>query len=415
VLLPLSSAAEFLLARRILPIPKGSSIYRNWHAFLDGHRERFGVEVAVLSDATFTGQLEGPLGPYSLLNTVPDEVPFGRHATPLVVRIMWHLDEDLAASADTAFAEARKDISSYVGGSIAEQLIALISVTHEVRVGPGGHVREFSNSDGRRGSPRDPGPDAHPLIVRGRHPVIPRAVRRQVALNASLLGAFPALKWEDARAISRAARMYRRALWLADDDPQMSWLLLVGAAETMANRWSANRKSDPVALLRELEPTLCKGIEEVAKEGAEKAIDIIAKRFATTVRTKRRFLDFLLEYGAVPPLPRPVQSPVGNFAIDWSRGALEEGLKMIYDHRSRSLHDSVPFPSPMCEAPFAQGVSPEGNEQTAWSEQPGHATYASDAVWMVKDMPMNLATFAHIVRTATVRWWQGLVSPLALR
>ena len=408
MLLPFSSAAEFLPARRILPIPTGSSIYRNWHASLDGHRELFGLEVAVLSDATFTGELEGPLGPYALLNTVPDEVPFGRHAMPLVVRIMWHLDEDLSASANTAFAEAQKDISSYVGGSIAEQLIALISVTHEVRVGPGGHVREFSNSDGKRGSPRDPGPDAHPLIVRGRHPVIPRAVRRQVALNASLLGAFPALEWEDARAISRAARMYRRSLWLADDDPQMSWLLLVGAAETMANRWSASRKSDSVTLLYELEPTLCKDIEDVA-------IDIIAKRFATTLRTKRRFLDFLLEYGAVPPLPRPVPSPVENFAIDWSRGALEEGLKTIYDHRSRSLHDSVPFPSPMCEAPFGQEVSPEGKEQIAWSEQPGHATYASDAVWMVKDMPMNLATFAHIVRTATVRWWQGLVPPLALR
>lgn len=398
-----------------MPVPKGSSVYRNWHAFTEGYRELGGSEVAILSDATFTGELDGQLGPYAILNTVPDEVPFGRHGAPLVARIMWHLDQDLAANAAHVFSEARQDVSSYVGGTVADQLIALIALTHEARVAVGGRVREFYPSDGPRGSPCDPGPDAHPLIVRGHRPVIPRAVRRQVPLNASLLATFPLLTWEDARAISRAARMYRRALWLADDDPQLSWLLLVGAAETLATQSSNATSTDDVSLFRSLEPDLCNQIDSVDTDPASAVISMVARRFATTMRVKRRFLDFLLKYGAVPPMPRPVPSLVGHFALDWSLPTLETALKTVYDCRSRALHDSVPFPAPMCEAPSSQMVRVAAREEVAWSEQPGHATYAYDAVWMVKDMPMNLATFAHIVRTAAVQWWQELAPPLPFR
>jgi len=61
-------------------------------------------------------------------------------------------------------------------------------------------------------------------------PMLP-GVSRTVRLTDSLpyLEIYPHLELDDAMPLLRAARAYERALWIADGEPQTSWLLLIGA------------------------------------------------------------------------------------------------------------------------------------------------------------------------------------------
>jgi hypothetical protein len=49
--------------------------------------------------------------------------------------------------------------------------------------------------------------------------------------------------------------MYQEALWAAESEPSMAWLLLVSALETAANEWQRSNGS-PVERLQESKPEL---------------------------------------------------------------------------------------------------------------------------------------------------------------
>ena len=76
-------------------------------------------------------------------------------------------------------------------------------------------------------------------------------------MGAEDISSLPSLGAEQAIALVRSARLYQDALWLAESEPNLSWLLLVSAIETAANLWRS-RKDLPLERLKESRPDFAK-------------------------------------------------------------------------------------------------------------------------------------------------------------
>ena len=206
---------------------------------------------------------------------------------------------------------------------------------------------------------------------------------------------FPSLTPPQAISLVRAARSYQLALWMADSEPNLSWLLLVSAVETAAACWSVS-SDDPVAVLKKHKPAFT---ERLAKEAGEEAVKIVADEFAETMRATAKFVNFLESFLPPPPDKRPPESS----QHDWSPAALKKSIQRIYRYRSKALHEGLPFPVPMCERPFKQ------NDWEAHTETPvALATSALGGVWTREDTPMHLHVFEHIVRRSLLSWLNSI-------
>ena len=80
---------------------------------------------------------------------------------------------------------------------------------------------------------------------------------------------------------------------------------------------------------------------------------------------------------------------------------MKDALMMIYDYRSRALHDGTPFPKPMCEPP--ELIDNRNSEAPS-----GLAVGTLGAVWKREDLPMLLHTFEYIARNAILNWWRAV-------
>jgi hypothetical protein len=223
-----------------------------------------------------------------------------------------------------------------------------------------------------------------------------------------LLRTYPTLDWETAREVARASRSYRQALWIADADSNLTWLLLVAAAETAANEWARlQRKPDatPRELLESLRPDFADRLRNAAGPTADRVLDEVGATLIDVLKSQWKFLNFLVKYGATPIEPRPK-----GFAIDWNPKSLKRLLGAIYTYRSLALHTSKPFPPPLCSPPFP---SESLDGAPALGERPGGAAYTQGGLWTDDDLPMMLHTFEHIVRTAVLAWWAELASERA--
>jgi hypothetical protein len=86
----------------------------------------------------------------------------------------------------------------------------------------------------------------------------------------------------------------------------------------------------------------------------------------------------------------------------WAK--LEAGQREIYRHRSKALHEGIPFPSPMCSTP--RGMSSVGLDEAPLGDW---GTY--DASWSGQTLPMYLHTYAYLVGEALRAWWRALGNP----
>ena len=112
----------------------------------------------------------------------------------------------------------------------------------------------------------------------------------------------------------------------------------------------------------------------------------------------RKFVDFLMEFLPTPPQARPADWAQHS----WIEEDMRKSLRVIYGHRSRALHDGIPFPAPMCET--AMRLDPQW---AAPAEKPlGDAVSTAGGVWVRQDIPMLLQTFEHIARGALLEWWR---------
>lgn len=138
--------------------------------------------------------------------------------------------------------------------------------------------------------------------------------------------------------MQRAARLYRQALWVADDDPELAWLLLVSAVEVGATQW-AGRRGEPAARLDVTMPDLAALLRDV---GGAALLDQVAPHLAPLTKATARFLAFVAEFGSEPPPRRPEPDWA---RVDWSR--LKRAAGQVYGYRSAVLHADHPMPGPL--------------------------------------------------------------------
>lgn len=175
-----------------------------------------------------------------------------------------------------------------------------------------------------------------------------------------------------------------------------AWLLLISAVETAANH-SATSLDASEDLHDNLMPEIAQLLEASNCTHIRQPLARILKEY-TKATTK--FIKFVLNS---QPLPPEGQRPRHSFS--YKKQDLKKALGIIYDHRSKALHGGIAFPQPMCMPPFP--IDATGTK----SETPfGLGAYAYNASWTIKDTPMLLHTFEHIVRHALLDWWRKLMA-----
>jgi hypothetical protein len=220
-------------------------------------------------------------------------------------------------------------------------------------------------------------------------------VARPALLNdvPAQLETYPALNGADAVALVRAARQYGDALWLADGDPRLAWIKLVGALEVAANHFDDGRQQTPVAQLRRHRRALYSKLRDHPD-----ALEAVAREFARMFNVERKVRKFVRQFDPGPPTTRPDGA---GWHFDWS--GLDSAIGVIYNHRSRDLHDGIAFPWPLCEPPF---VAEDGLPAERF---PAEGMSARGGQWTKVQLPMYLHVFEHLVGGALRRWWaEGL-------
>jgi hypothetical protein len=365
---------------------EGPFAYANWKAAEAGTPSSGAIEYPLFTDAHIVGEIASGLGPYQILNNVPitKRQPF---APFLTLRAEYHLQHhDLLAKRE------KTDVETYHGGLLNDEMAALVSLCLGIRLKSGGLTRRFEPGADPRGHPtaieifRDP----VPAIPTGPSTVLPRALGEHRLDKAGVLASLPLISPSTANALIRAARLYQDAIWIAESEPHLSWVMLVSAIEAAAGNWRTAKES-PVERLRDSKPDLATLLEA---SGDDELLRQVAEKIADYMGATKKFVDFIIEFLPEPPKDRPGEA----FQHAWDSKSMKESLRIIYDWRSRALHGGTPYPLPMCEPPYDLG--------SGYIEKPvGLATEALGAYWVAKDTPMLLHTFEYIVRNTLLTWW----------
>jgi hypothetical protein len=368
----------------------GTPAYDNWIAFRDGEPVLEGYECLVYTDARLTGELATGLEPYALFNLVP--FPRGGVQAAAALRMSLHV-------AFETWPLDKTDTARYHGGSMTDEIAALASLKCGIRLRTRGETRRFDVGGDPRGRPVGWNLRPEPTLATGiRGTVLPQATGEHSMMPIAELDAFPALTPTQAIALVRSSRLYQDALWLVESEPHLSWLMLVSAIETAANLWRSEADK-PLERLTASRPDFVKFL---VATGGEELANRVASEYADSIRATKKFVDFLVAHLPSPPEKRP--AAWGQ--VEWSPDGLRPAFRKIYEHRSRALHDGIPFPPPMCEPPFKDETS------DTIAERPiGLAMSGYGGTWMLKDTPMLLHTFEHIVRHVLNAWWASMAAP----
>lgn len=357
----------------------------NWHAFNQGLPWLGSAEYPFFTDAWIVGELE--VGPYFFLNTVA--VPTKGAVKPgIVLRYAFHQAWEHPTYDAT-------DAILYHGGSPAEELAALASLCLGVRFRSGRSTRRFEPGGNAKGQPEETGDQTVPYFKVADPPIVPiinsgKSINEGLSLIPSLL-TMPA---SQVNALVRAARLYQDALWLCESSPEMSWLLLVSALESLANEWNQTQ-GQPTERLALSRP----GLFSYLESHSDKTLLLrIAEEFSDALGSTQKFVKFCLAYMPDAPTKRPV-----SYAqFSWSRTSMRKALSKVYEYRSRALHDGRPFPAPMCSPPFAPLDCEAPTETMA-----GLATHQRGATWLKEDVPFLLHIFEYISRATILNWWRS--------
>lgn len=333
---------------------------------------------------------ESTYGPYTFLHTVPLRVT-GVVRPILILRFEWYWAFPYPTFEKT-------DAERYHAGAPPEEIAALASLAMGVRMRAGESVRDFPPGGDPKGTPRAWATRPEPILMVNpalHNWVLPLAVETDHSIELlQPLAMLPEISPQAAISLVRAARSYQDALWLAESEPELAWLLMVSALETAANHWR-REKETPVARLQAAKPDLHDYL--LGLNNAEVLIHV-AEEIADSLGATRKFLDFVLNFLPPEPENRP---PLGR--IEWTTGPLEKILKAIYGYRSKALHEGRPFPPPMCEAPY------RADKSSAPAERPiSLGSSQGGGVWLAKDTPLLLHTFEYIARGSLINWWRSL-------
>lgn len=380
---------------------RGPHGWINWRAQLAGQPRRqtkhpdnilirpIWQEFALYTDTA----LRGPwlmIGPYEFIEIDHIPRPTIGHANKVIVLRVWdHLEDHPPGPM-----EQKTNIEAFVGGDIADELTALLGLTLERRMRSGGMVRQgLPETQQPLGIPDEHQHRAPTLEPPYRGPLLP-GIAEDVALTdaSELLKSYPALQASDAVALTRAARQYVDGLWIADADPRLSWIKLVGALEVAANQYDRGRSESAVERLSRHQPELSTLLEEDPH-----LLAAVAKETSHLFRSAAKLRAFVTAFDPGPPSTRPEPT---IFQFDWAE--LLKALDIIYGHRSRDLHSGIAFPPALCEAPIM------ADNDVPAERFPARAAASLGGEWQEKDLPMHLHVFAHLVGGCLRKWWHSL-------
>lgn len=133
----------------------------------------------------------------------------------------------------------------------------------------------------------------------------------------------------------RAARLYYFACNLMDKDVGAAYLIFTSAIETLSGKYVLKEP----AKLGEINPELDKCIDDVIKD-----LDVAEKLRAAALKgaknTKKKFVEFAMSNIA----DAFWEEGTGPLHSRVKKEEISQVLKNIYDQRSLTLHDGVPFP-----------------------------------------------------------------------
>lgn len=363
---------------------KSNSSIANWRAFNDGSPWLASKEFPLFTDAWITGEIT--LGPYSFLNTVAVSEK-GEVKPGIILRYAIHREWEYPTFQST-------DATLYHGGSPAEELAALASLTLGVRFRAGRSTRRFEPHGDPKGRPEEIGDQVKPFFQRSTPPVLPSAAAGQHSIDQlTLLPTLLLMPVGQVNALVRSARLYQDALWLCESEPEIAWLFLVSAVESIANEWNQEH-GDAVERLSFSKPDLFGYLES---HSDSTLLMRIATEFADTLGSTQKFVKFCLKH--LPPAPTPRPAEWAQFP--WSKTKMREALSKIYEYRSRALHDGRPFPAPMCSPPRSMR---EWNAPAETLTSLG--IHQAGSTWLKNDVPFHLHVFEYIARSAILEWWR---------
>ncbi|KJV06526.1 hypothetical protein [Methylocucumis oryzae] len=369
-------------------ILSGPSSYKNWKMHEQDCDLNCILEFPLYTDAKITNEIANDLGPYAIINTFT-QGEAGVVQPRLILRAKVYRYYDVPTSCET-------DDSNYHGGGIEDEIAALISLFMGIRVKAGDVSRIFSSYDDPLGRPYAPShlKNIPPLMLDKRRLKIPAAIGCH-ALNLDLLKILPTLQSDQAVALIRAARLYQNALWLSESEPALSWVMFVSALEAGANSWYQDQDS-PIFLLKKCKREM---YDKLTSSCSEDVTDFVAERIAPTLRATSKFIKFVIKF--LPP--QPATSLPKCYRITWSKNKMQRYLSKIYDYRSVSLHQGLPFPEPMCR-------HPDEIDGSFFEKPGGLAQHSLGSTWKCDDLPMYLHVFEYITRNVLINWMHSLKS-----
>lgn len=372
--------------------PEGPPVYENWLEALNGKPELGLDEYPLYTDAHISGEIRGGLGPYQFLNLVP---PFldkpGLVRAAIILRAKLHVEFSSPRMTKT-------ESERYHGGSLTDEIAAISSLALGIRLKSGDLTRSFEPDGDPLGSPRAWNIRPAPVVLIGSYgPLLPSVVGTHSLDALKSFSLLPKLEPIDAVALVRAARLYQDALWIAESEPSLSWVMLVSSIEVAANHWSAKNAS-PYERLKTAKPEL---VDLLDASGIEGLSSKVAELIADSLGSRKKFVDFIMKFLPSAPSVRPAECAQHS----WEPRQMKKTMRLIYDYRSNALHGGRPFPAPMCLPPFRH------SEWDAPEEKPtALAASMMGGTWLAKDTPMLLHTFEYIVRNALLKWWESMVT-----
>lgn len=361
--------------------------YCNWLAHNKNPVPYSISEYPLFTDAYITGEVTEGLGPYQLLNTLAGSAS-GRSLPGIVLRAGFCLENWYPPDF------SKTDTRNYHGGWYADEIAALVSLSLGIRVKAGDQSRQFDSMIDPLGRPKASRSGIEPVLICDHANLLIPSAAQPHCLNdvVPFMQVIPSLSKKQAIGLIRAARLYQDALWIAESEPALAWVMFVSALEVGAGLW--HKGGEPaVSKLKAIKPNLYKILEDT---GIEDLPERVAEEIADTLGSQKKFINFVMRFIPEPPERRPVYA-----FIHWEPEKMQAYMKIIYDYRSRALHRGEPFPAPMCLVETSiEGVLPE--------RPTGLAVYTNNSVWLKEDIPMFLHVFEYITRGVLLNWMRSL-------
>ena len=373
----------------------GNLSYWNMREFREGMAAGQISEYTLYGDSRIIGEYCCPRSPYRFINLVPFHHEPGEIREAITLRISWVVNAERKFGTST-------DWKSYHGGWATDELAALASLRLGVRLKAGGETRTFgAYSEDPLGTPiasRKGKPD---VLLRNQRLVLPSVFEESNLVSLRAIEPLRNISESQFTALVRSARQFQNAIWIAESEPELAWLLLVSAIETAANEWSSSldTNTSPQDMLLEIKPEFSK---QIIESGGVKTHAIVANELTRTLRATKKFLDFCIEFLPQPPNQRP---PV-HAQIDWNKSHLKKVLNKIYQYRSLALHEGIPFPAPLCTAP--DRIEEDGRVSHAEIGTLALAVHTLGASWRSNDLPISMNAFCHLVQGTLNNWWDKI-------